>query len=318
MRADRAFRDLVLCAAVATATLAVPLAITVFPSPIHHLLHSYDGLAQACAAALYRLGVQLPPLGALVLAGVGAIVVAGMVASLQMLVRTRSVLRDRRTVALPPALSLAARRVGIRARTVCFTDTRPVAYCAGLLRPCVWISTGAVTALLPDELEAVLLHEAYHARHRDPLRVLCSAVLQRMFFAFPMVRGLAARFALAKELDADRSVLRAQGSPAALAGALAVLAQAVLPFAPREVALGAWSASTARVDQLCGTRDELLLPPVSLRSRLITGFAVAVLLLLAVGQAARANLLPAAVVETIMPRATEIHECPLPVDGILL
>ncbi len=317
MRADRAFRDLLLSAGVVTTVLAVPLAITLFPSPIHHLLHSYDRLAQSCAAALYRLGIELPPLGALVLAIVGAIVVAGVLASVRMLVRTRSVLRDRHMVPLPPALSLAAQRVGVRSRSACFTDPRPLAYCAGLLRPRVWISTGAVTALGPDELDAVLWHEAYHLQHRDPLRVLCSAVLQRMFFAFPMVRGLAARFTLAKELDADRSVVRAQGSPAALAGALAVLGGAALPFTPREVALGAWSASSARVDQLCGTHDELLLPPVPRRSLLISGIAVALLLLVAVGQAARANLLPAAALEAIMPSATEIHECPLPVDGIL-
>lgn len=317
MRADRVFRDLLLCAALAASALAVPLLITLFPGPLHHLLHSYDDLAQACAAALYRLGVELPALGALVLAIAGVTAVAGVIAFVRISVRTSASLRARRVVPVPPALALAAARVGISTRVSCIAEGRPLAYCAGLIRPRVWISTGAAAALGRDELEAVLLHEAYHLRHRDPLRVFISLVLQRMFFGFPMVSALGARFAVAKELDADRSVLEVQQSPAALAGALSVLGRSIHSFPSHGVALGAWSLSTARVDQLCGTPDEFLLPRVPAGSRVVSAFVLALLLLLAGGQAARANLLPAGVVEAIIATSTEIHECPLPAEAIL-
>lgn len=317
MRADRAFRDLLLCAALAAIALAVPLVITLFPGPLHHLLHSYDGFAQACAAALYRLGVELPPLGILVLAIAAATAAAGVVAFVRISLRTSASLRARRVVPVPPAIALAAARVGISTRVSCVADGRPLAYCAGLMRPRVWISTGAAAVLGRDELEAVLLHEAYHLRHRDPLRLFLALVLLRMFFGFPMVRALGARFAVAKELDADRGVVEVQQSPAALAGALSVLGRSINSFPPHGVALGAWSASSARVDQLCGTPEALLLPAVPARSRLVTALALAVLLLLAGGQAARANLLPAGVVEAITATSTEIRECPLPVEAIL-
>ena len=317
MRADRAFRNLLLCAALAASALAVPLLITLFPGPLHHLLHSYDGFAQACAAALYRLGVELPPLGTLVLAIAGATTTAGLVAFVRVSLRTSASLRARRVVAVPPAVALAAASVGISTHISCIEEARPLAYCAGLIWPRVWISTGAAEALGRDELEAVLLHEAYHLRHRDPLRVFVALVLERTFFGFPMVRALGARFAVAKELDADRSVLEAQRSAAPLAGALFALGRSDQSFPRQGLALGAWSASNARVDQLCGTPEELLLPSVPPGSRLVTTLALAVLLLLAGGQAARADLLPAGVVEAITATSTEIHGCPLPAEAIL-
>lgn len=316
MRADRAFRDLLLCAALAATAVGVPLLITLFPGPLHQLVHSYNGLAQACAASLYRLGLELPPLGAPVLAIAGVSTLAGVIAIARVSLRTSYLLRGRRVVPAPPAVADAAMLVGIGADVRCIADGRPVAYCAGLLWPRVWISTGAAAALERDELEAVLLHEAYHVRHRDPLRVFIAVLLQRTFFCFPMVRTLGVRFALAKELDADRGVVEAQGGPAALAGALSVLGRGSFPA--HGAALGAWSSSTARVDQLCGTPDASLLPTVSVASRAVNVAVVALLLLLAGAQAARANLLPAGVVEAITATSTEVRECPLPPEAILL
>src|SRR6185312_12316095 len=53
----------------------------------------------------------------------------------------------------------------------------PCAFCAGLLRPTVYISTGALARLAPPELEAVLWHEATHRLRRDPLRLAIARVL---------------------------------------------------------------------------------------------------------------------------------------------
>ena len=317
MRADRAFRDLLLAALAVMATLALPLVITLFPGALQRALHGYDALAEVCALALYRLGGELPHLGAVVLAIASAVVLAGAARAVRTISRTRAALRSRRRLPLTRRLATAAARVGVASRTVCFEDLRPIAYCAGVLRPMVWISTGATERLEDDELEAVLWHESYHLRHRDPWRILIAQILREMLFLFPLVRSLVSRFEVAKELDADREALRAQGSAAPLAGALTTLGRSAPPLVPADLAIGAWSTSTARVDQLCGASEEFLLAPVSACARVGTGLAVAVLLLLAGGQAARANVVPAVVVQIVAPAATEIHECPLPIDGIL-
>jgi hypothetical protein len=58
-------------------------------------------------------------------------------------------------------------------------DERPQAFCAGLFRPQVYVSSGAV---------ALLDHEAHHARCRDPLRLAVGRVLAGGLFFVPGVR----------------------------------------------------------------------------------------------------------------------------------
>ena len=56
-------------------------------------------------------------------------------------------------------------------------DPRPQAFCAGYLRPAVYVSRRTVELLGDSELDAVLAHEHHHRRVRDPLRIACGRVL---------------------------------------------------------------------------------------------------------------------------------------------
>jgi Zn-dependent protease with chaperone function len=58
-------------------------------------------------------------------------------------------------------------------RLVCLAGDDATAFCAGLLRPRVYLTEGVVRVLDPGALDAVLVHESAHARRRDPLRRLC-------------------------------------------------------------------------------------------------------------------------------------------------
>ena len=318
-RADRAFTHLVAAALATGSVLALPLLITLFPGAFQRALHGYDAIAAVCAAALYQIGVGLPPLGFLVLALTGASLALGALKAGRTLRRTSYVLALHQPGATPRRLVAAARAIGISEAVVCFADSQPYAYCRGFLRPEVWVSSGAVSTLKPRELEAVLLHEAFHLRRRDPLRILIGRVLSQLLFAQPLIGMLAARFEVAKELDADRAAVRAQGTIRHLASALYALGRHPLPFVTNQVAVGAWSLSRARVDQLCGSPEEDLLPALSRRGRWLTTATLTLALLLTLGQAARANLLPAAIVESLQPsmNAADIHTCPLPTSGVL-
>lgn len=318
-RADRAFVQLLLASGLAGMVLAIPLAITLFPAASQRLLHGANALAEACAAALYRLGLELPPLGTVVLIAATASVAFGTVKALGILRRTRRVLAQKRPAAVPARAARAAARVGIANDLRCFEDPRPFTYCAGLLRPRIWISTGAIQHLRRAELEAVLWHEEYHLRRHDPLRTLVARVLGRFFFLLPLVRVLGSRFEVAAELDADRNAVRRQGTVQHVASALYALSRFPFPFATEDVALGAWSTSHARVDQLCGATDAALLPGMPRRARWLTTASLTIALFLTLGQGARANLVPSAVIEAISPAsAADIHVCPLPKDGPLL
>src|SRR5207247_5847046 len=81
-------------------------------------------------------------------------------------------------------------------------DDRPQAFCAGHLRPRVYVSTGAVRLLGAAELDAVLAHEAHHRLRRDTLRIAGARGLCDTLFFLPVVLWLTERDCSLAELTA--------------------------------------------------------------------------------------------------------------------
>jgi len=283
---------------------------------VQEALHGYDGFVRACVAAVYQLGTSLPPLGLPVLAITAVALGVALLRAVRILRRTARLAAFRREVAPPPAAIQAARGVGVSAELSCFAHPDAIAYTAGLLRPRIWLSTGSCERLDHDGLAAVLWHERAHLLARDPLRVLIARVLAALLFVVPWVGALVQRYEVAKELDADREALRRLGSADALAGALYTLGDR----SPEStsLAIGAWSLSSLRIDQLYGARADELLPGLSRGVVLRSLLALTLALGLTLGQAARANVLPAGLIEQIAGPVDEPHFCPVPTDGILL
>jgi hypothetical protein len=113
---------------------------------------------------------------------------------------------------------VARRRVGGHDALI-VADPRPVAFCAGLRRPAVYVTTGVLERLGPDELRAVVEHEAHHVRRRDPLRLLVAQLLADAF-AIPALRDLPDRQHATADLAADAAAVAATGTPRPLAAAL--------------------------------------------------------------------------------------------------
>jgi len=145
-----------------------------------------------------------------------------------------------------------AARVG-PAGTLVFTDASPQAFCAGLLRPRIYLSDATLELLAVDELDAVIAHEAHHARYRDPLRIFFARVLRDALFFLPVLRRLADRYAALAELTADAAAVRSTGNdPQPLASALLVFHQAASPAVV--------GIAPERVDHLLGKRPTGELP----------------------------------------------------------
>jgi Zn-dependent protease with chaperone function len=123
-------------------------------------------------------------------------------------------------------------------------DPRPQAFCAGYVRPAVYVSDRALAVLSPNELEAVLAHEYHHKVMRDPLRIACSRIFARSLFFVPVLGSLAERYSELAELKADRAAISAVGGEAALASALLAF-DASAPS-------GVSGISSERVDSLLG------------------------------------------------------------------
>lgn len=310
---DRAFGALVAVAGAIGACVAVPLLLTFFPSAVERIVRGSNDAVAFCAGVLTSVHTELPPLGALAL-GLTAIALAPL--SVRTLRSCRPHARPVRPAALEirGRLARAASRVGISDRVVCLDDRARYAYCAGLRFPRVHVSLGAVRCLRNKELEAVLWHERHHLRRRDPLRSMIARALGSIFLAAPLIPELVARFEIARELDADHAALAAQGTPHGLAGALLALDERTPQFST--LAMSGWSLSSVRIDQLAGASSNELLPRASSRAVLTTSAILAVAMMLAMGQAARAHLLPAGLLPE-EPGAVA-HVCPLPIRGPLL
>jgi hypothetical protein len=152
-------------------------------------------------------------------------------------------LRCVRPVPFPPALNAALS--GIEDVPIaCIKADAPLAFCAGALRPVVYVSIGLVRRLAKGELSAVLLHELDHARRREPLRRLLAASLAEVAFYLPLLDWWARRRAELAELRADRAALEVE-PPSALAGALLAVGTN-----PAEGMTGFSQVTEARIAQL--------------------------------------------------------------------
>jgi Zn-dependent protease with chaperone function len=127
----------------------------------------------------------------------------------------RQLAAQRRLRAAPVARSLtvAGHAVAVLA------DPRPLAFCAGLRRPRVYVTTGALARLEPDELRAIAEHEAHHVRRRDPLRLLVAQTLADAF-AIRALRDLPDRQHTTADLAADAAAVAAAGTARPLAAAM--------------------------------------------------------------------------------------------------
>jgi Zn-dependent protease with chaperone function len=150
--------------------------------------------------------------------------------------------------------TLAARVVATRGRALVFEDSRPQAFCAGLLRPRVYVSTATVAVLDPEALAAVLEHEQHHARRRDPLRLAAGRVMSRSLFFVPGLDALVRGAASLSELSADEA---ACGAAPANRGALA---RAMLAFDGLSEDTPTAGIDSARVDHLLGHGPEWPFP----------------------------------------------------------
>jgi hypothetical protein len=125
-------------------------------------------------------------------------------------------------------------------------DRRPLAFCAGLLRPRIYVSTGALAVLDERALQAVLDHERHHARRRDPLRLATGRVLEEALFFVPGLRELARRQQALAELSADEGAILT--APENRSG----LARAMLTFCDSSTAEEPVGFDPSRVDHLLG------------------------------------------------------------------
>jgi Zn-dependent protease with chaperone function len=177
---------------------------------------------------------------------------------------------------LPTHLGAAAARAGLAGRVDLIAEGEALSFTYGLLAPRVALSHSLVRSLPADELTAVLEHEAYHVHNLDPLKIMLARAMAMAFFYLPALGPLRDRYALGRELVADRWALRSC-SRRSLAGALyRIVPSSSWPQLAPSADLAGTEMLEVRLVQL--ERGEApALPKVSRCSLAVTALAVGVL-----------------------------------------
>ncbi|HYB27159.1 MAG TPA: M56 family metallopeptidase [Solirubrobacteraceae bacterium] len=179
---------------------------------------------------------NLPAVAVVAFAALGLAVISTMIAG-----ATRELAADRRL-----RRSLLASRPRPIDGAFLIDDDRPRAFCAGLFKPRVYVSSGALALLDDDAVRAVLGHERHHARRYDPLRLACARVIVRALVFVPGRRHLARRLEALTELSADESAIIAAPD------GRSALARAMLGFSGQSRMDDPSGIDSERVDHLLG------------------------------------------------------------------
>jgi hypothetical protein len=185
------------------------------------------GLSQLIGACVLRLRDAYATPGGATAAGLGLTLAAAVLARTALTAATH--LRAVRRHAVRHAQT--ARLVGHRdpaLGAVLVDHAQPAAYCVAGPHPTVILTTAALQALDPDQVDAVLAHERAHLASRHH-RLLAIARIGRHILPFlPLMRDADTQITRLVEMHADDTATAARGT-GPLATALVILAAAAGP-----------------------------------------------------------------------------------------
>src|SRR5579859_5914602 len=227
------------------------------------------GLSQLIGACVHRLRDTYGTPGGATVAGFGLIMAGAVVARTAFTATThlraagQQALRHAQTARLVgrPEPALGA---------VLVEHSQPAAYCVAGRQPTVILTTAAVQALDPGQLDAVLAHERAHLAGRHHWLVAMARIGREVLPFFPLMRDAEEQIARLVELHADDAAIRAR-DPRLLATALVVLAT---PGSSAPALAAGATDSIQRIHRLLGPGE-----PLGLLRRQLLGATAAALAL---------------------------------------
>jgi Zn-dependent protease with chaperone function len=210
------------------------------------------GLSHLIGACVHRLRATYGTPGGAMVAELG-LILAGAVLARTALIAIAHFRAARRQALLH---AQTARLIGQPQPTlgaVLVEHAQPTAYCVAGRQPTVILTTGAVQALDPGQLDAVLAHERAHLAGRHHMLLAMAKIGREVLPFLPLMRDAEAQVTRLVELHADDVAIRAR-DPRLLATALVVLATGASPATA--LAAGA-TDSIQRIHRLLGPSEPL-------------------------------------------------------------
>lgn len=186
--------------------LILRLFTKITPLAVSHVL--YD-----CKEAMEGLAITLPhTFPSLFILVLSFVVLVGVLLLVYQYYKTRTFLNNilRHKITTPKKIKYLISELKIEDKVVVAYDNSFSSFCYGLFFPKICLSLRLVNSLTRGELKAVLIHESYHLKNRDPLKILLSKVAVSTFFFAPTLKDFHNYFTLSKELSADQLVIKSK------------------------------------------------------------------------------------------------------------
>ncbi|WHY93091.1 M56 family metallopeptidase [Neobacillus cucumis] len=103
---------------------------------------------------------------------------------------------------------------------IVINNKEALAFTLGISKPLIVLSTGLIEMLELDELEAVIKHETFHQKNRDPLKLFILRVITGSLWFIPLTKWSYKNYKIISELSADEYAINKTGSELGLSSAL--------------------------------------------------------------------------------------------------
>lgn len=114
-------------------------------------------------------------------------------------------------ISIPDRLYKIVWQLGLLGRVDVVDSKKYISFCYGYFSPRICLSSQVINSLSDKELQAILLHESYHLKSYDPLKIVLSKTLSSIFFFIPILKDLQKHYILTKEIAADTEVIQKGG-----------------------------------------------------------------------------------------------------------
>lgn len=134
----------------------------------------------------------------------------GVIAFFVQVFKTRAYLKKYlgKRLTVPESLKTAINNLDLGGKVDIVKDPSKFSFCYGIFKPRICLSTGLIKAISWEELKAVLVHESYHVKNYDPLKIILGQTASLMFFFIPSLKEIQQYFVLSKEIAADEIVIK--------------------------------------------------------------------------------------------------------------
>ncbi len=143
-------------------------------------------------------------------------------------------------------------------------DNKRFSFCYGLTRPRICLSTGLIKDLNLNELKAVLLHESYHLKNYDPLKIVIGKAASYMFFFIPILKDVNRYYVLSKEVAADNLAIKNNRKRSLISALSKIVTTDEIPGFSGVAALAGTSDLEIRISYLTNRQNKILFRPTFL------------------------------------------------------